>query len=48
MYLKYLKAETAQARKVGNAYIMSLNKSDRQSKIDKLSDSTIFDNIQMI
>lgn len=48
MYLKYLKAETAQARKVGNAYIMSLNKSDRQSKIDKLSDSTVFGNIQMI
>lgn len=48
VFLKALKTQLSQARKVGNAYIMSLNKNDRQSKIEKLSDSTIFGNIQMI
>lgn len=48
MYLKSLKAEVAQARKVGNAYIMSMNKSTRKDKIEKLSDSTFLAGIQMI
>lgn len=48
MCLKSMKAEISQARKIGNAYIFSLNKSKRKDKIEKLSDSTFLGGIQMI